>query len=97
MGMNDELTELAKIGGDFMITPAQGVAAIALSMAMKYHDINTIQDGTLYQQFKLEGRNFESLSIRIVFETAAQIEAHLIFASDRIAGIIVDALEADLQ
>lgn len=51
----NELQELAEIGGDVAVAPAQGIAAIALTMAMKYHDINTVQDGALYQQYKLEG------------------------------------------
>lgn len=89
----DDLSEIAKTAGDFPISPLHGVAAIALSMAMKYHDMNTVQDGVLYQQYKMEGKNFETLSLVHVFETAKQIEAHLVAANDRIAGMIVDALE----
>ena len=73
------------------IAPATGVAAIALTMALKYHDINMIQDGTLYQQYKLEGRNMRELHLDMVFETALKMEAHLLGASERIAQLIVDA------
>lgn len=63
------------------VAPAHGIAAIALSMAMKYHDINTVKDGALYQQYKLEGKNFAPLHLDMVFETAIRIEAHLLGAS----------------
>ena len=59
-------------------TPVQGIAAIALHMAMQYHSINTVQDGALYQQYKLEGRNMVNLDLSMVFDTAIQIEQHLI-------------------
>ena len=75
------------------VAPAHGIAAIALNMALKYHDISTVQDGTLYQQYKLEGKNLETLHLDIVFETAMRMEAFLLGASERIAKIIVDAVE----
>lgn len=77
---------------DTPIAPAHGIAAIALNMAMKYHDITTIKDGTLYQQYKLEGKNFQELHLDVVFETAIKIEVHLLGASDRIAKLVVDAV-----
>lgn len=99
--MTDENQEIT--GGDFLhglesakdtpIAPAHGIAAIALNMAMKYHDMNMIRDGALYQQYKLEGRNIGSLNLDVVFETAIRIEMHLLGASDRIAKIVVEALE----
>jgi hypothetical protein len=82
---------------DTPIAPAHGIAAVALNMAMKYHDIQMIKDGALYQQYKLEGKNFQSLSLADVFETAIQIEAHLLGASDRIAKIVIDAIEAGVE
>lgn len=75
------------------IAPAHGIAALALNFALKYHDINTVQDGALYQQYKLEGRNMTALHLDMVFETAIKIEAHLLGASERIAKLLVDALE----
>lgn len=78
--------------GDTKLATSHGVAAIALSLAMKYHDINTVQDGTLYQQYKLEGRNMEPLHIDAVFETAIKIERHLLASSDRIAALVIDAI-----
>lgn len=78
--------------GDAKIATAHGVAAIALTLAMKYHDINTIQDGTLYQQYKLEGRNMTPLHIDMVFETAIRIEQHLLASSGRIAKLVIEAV-----
>jgi hypothetical protein len=74
------------------VAPAHGIAAIALSMALKYHDINTVQDGELYQQYKLEGRNLMPLHLDIVFETAIRMEQHLLAGSERIAKLVIDAL-----
>lgn len=85
---------------DAKITPAHGIAALALNFALKYHDINTVQDGTLYQQYKLEGKNMRDLHLDMVFETAIQIETHLLGSSERIAKLVVDAIsieEAETQ
>lgn len=79
------------------VAPAHGIAAIALNMAMKYHDIATVQDGALYQQYKLEGRNMIPLHLDMVFETAIRIEAHLLGASERIAKLVVDAIEIAVE
>jgi hypothetical protein len=89
----EELHEVANAAPGTKIAPAHGIAAIALNMALKYHDINTVQDGELYQQYKLEGRNMHTLHLDHVFETAIRMEAHLIGGSKRIAGLLVDALE----
>lgn len=77
---------------DVKIASAHGIAAIALNMALKYHDISVVKDGTLYQQYKLEGRNIRELHLDMVFETAIRIEMYLLGASDRIAKIVVEAL-----
>lgn len=82
---------------DTQVAPAHGIAALALNFALKYHDINTVQDGTLYQQYKLEGRNLEALHLDAVFETAVKIEAHLMGASDRIAALLLDAIEVAVK
>lgn len=74
------------------VAPAVGIAALALNFALKYHDISTIKDGAMYQQYKLEGRNLRELHLDHVFETAMQFEEHLLTASDRIAKIVVDAI-----
>lgn len=79
---------------DAPISTAQGIAAVALNFALKYHDINTVQDGALYQQYKLEGRNMRELHLDMVFETAIKMEMHLIGASERIARVVVDAIQA---
>jgi hypothetical protein len=90
----EEVSEHLK---DTTIAPAHGIAAIALSMAMKYHEINTVQDGALYQQYKIEGKNMVPLHLDMVFETAMRIERHLLASSDRIADIVVEALEAGIE
>jgi hypothetical protein len=77
---------------DVPIAPGHAIGAIALNMALKYHDITVVKDGQLYQQYKLEGRNMTNLHLDMVFETAIQIERHLIGASDRIAGLLVEVL-----
>lgn len=77
---------------DTPIAPATGIAAIALNMAMKYHDMGMVKDGALYQQYKLEGRNITTIGLADVFETAIKIEQHLILGSDRIAKIVIDAI-----
>ena len=88
----DELSkDLAPIGNT-SVAPATGIAAIALNMALKFHDINTVQDGTLYQQYKLEGKNMQNLHLDHVFDTAIKMEMFLLGASERIAKIVVDAL-----
>ena len=94
--VDNEFTEFAGSSGDFPVGTAQGIAAIALSMAMKYHSFSTVQDGVLYQQYKMEGKNMETLSIHMVFETAMQIEKHLISANDRISNLIMDALTVEI-
>lgn len=92
----DPLKELVPIMGNSPLSPAHGIAAIALTMALKYHDINTVQDGALYMQYKSEGKNFRELQLDHVFETAMKIEAHLIGSERRIAKILVDVLTAGM-
>lgn len=96
-GVAQPFRELVPHLGETPVAPAHGIAAIALSMAVKYHDINTVQDGALYQQYKLEGKNMTPLHLDHVFETAIRMEAHLLGASSRIAKLVVDALEAGVE
>ena|SRR5215471_7401817 len=84
--------ELSEHIGDTPVAPAHGVAAIALSMAMKYHDIAVIKDGAMYQQYKLEGRNMQTLHLDMVLETATKLEKWLLGASERIAKVIIDSV-----
>jgi hypothetical protein len=88
---DDFAKDLAPIGNT-PVAPATGIAAIALTMAMKYHDIATVQDGTLYQQYKLEGKNMVPIHLDMIFETAMMIEKYLLGASERIAKIIIDVV-----
>ncbi len=92
MTNTNPLKELAKIAPETPISAPTGIAAIALQMAMQYHDMGMVKDGALYQQYKLEGRNVTTLTMADVFETAMQIEAHLIGAEDRIAQILLDEI-----
>ncbi len=78
---------------DNPVAPAHGIAALALNMALKYHDTNMVKDGALYQQYKLEGKNFRPYTIDEAFETAMKIEAWLLGASDRIAQIVIDCVK----
>lgn len=82
------LVHMAKHLPDTVMSPAVGVASIALDMALKYYDINTVQDGTLYERYKLEGKNIVPLHMDMVFDTAIQIEEHLMRSEKRIAGIM---------
>lgn len=93
----EPIKELAEHIGNAPVAPAHGIAAIALSMAMKYADIQMVKDGALYQQYKLEGKNMRALHLDEVFETAMKIEAWLLGSSDRIAKIVVDAIEFKLE
>lgn len=101
--MSDEPTDGKPLAGNFagleamretQVSPATGVAAIALNMAMKYHDINMVKDGVLYQQYKLEGKNLQPLHLDHVFETAIKIERHLATAPGRIYDMMLESLEA---
>ena len=92
-----DIESLAKTAPDLPLGPAHGIAAIALQMAMQYHNMNTVQDGALYQQYKLEGRNMVTLDLNMVFDTAIQIEAHLLGSSDRIAQLVVDAIAVEVD
>ena len=94
-----DIKELQEAGlpANTPVAPAHGIAAIALSMAMKYHDIATVQDGALYQQYKLEGKNMIPLHLDMVFETAARMELWLIGASERIAKVLVEAIAVAVE
>lgn len=88
----DEMKALAP-AENFPVAPAHGIAAIALNMALKYHDMQMIPDGLTYQQYKMEGRNMKTIGLEDVFDTAIKMEAFLMGASDRIAKIVVDIVK----
>lgn len=90
--IDDALRDIEPIK-DAPIAPAHGIAAVALTLALKYHDINTVQDGALYQQYKLEGKNMNPFHLDHVFETAERMELWLLASSERIAKVIVDAVD----
>lgn len=78
---------------DTPVAPGIAIGAIALQLAMQYHDATVVKDGVMYQQMKMEGKNFSTIGLSDVFDTAKAIEIHLLGTSDRIAGIVVDAIE----
>lgn len=87
----DQLAGIPDEVKDVPIGPMMGVATIALNMAMKYCDIITVQDGALYQQYKLEGRNMHALHLDYVFDCAIRIEEHIVAANKRVAKMLVFA------
>lgn len=84
-----------------LISPIHGLGAIALNMAIKYHDVTIIKDGTMYQQYKMEGRNMRELHLDEVFETAIRIEQHLLGTPERLAKLMeltfADGAEANTE
>lgn len=80
----EELLDIGPLNEERM-SPAVAVASVAMNFALKYHDINTVQEGALYQQYKLEGRNMRDLHLDMVFETAKRIELHLITSANRLS------------
>lgn len=47
---SDNLLAIPEIK-DAPVAPGVAIASIALNMAMKYHDISTVKDGAMYQQY----------------------------------------------
>jgi hypothetical protein len=92
----DEMKALEP-GKDIPVNPAVGVAAMALNMALKYHDISVVKDGALYQQFKLEGKNIHTIGLDDVFETAMKMEVFLLGASTRIASLVIEAIKFEVE
>jgi hypothetical protein len=89
----EEIAELPELVQNAHIGMAHGLSGLALTMAMKYHDIGTVQDGTLYQQYKLEGKNLRELHLDIVLETAEKLERWLVGSPDRISKLMIAAIE----
>jgi plasmid maintenance system antidote protein VapI len=74
------------------MSPAVGVAAVALSLAIKQVDSTLVKDGVLYQQYKMEGKNIKAIGLEDVFETAIAFERHLMSAPNRLSDMILDGL-----
>lgn len=88
---DNELLDLPGLS-EVSLAPAHGIAALALNFALKFWDIATVQDGTLYQQYKLEGRNMKPIELTDVLDVARRIEVHMLSSSQRIAGLVIDAI-----
>ena len=66
------------------------IASVALKMAIDYCGATVVSDGTLYQQYKLEGRNLRKLDLEYVFECADQIERRLMRSPERLMAAIAE-------
>lgn len=93
----EEFREVADTLGNAPISAPRGIAAMALSMAMKYHDVATIKDGVMYQQMKMEGKNIMPIHLDHVLETAERLEMWLVGADERFAKMIVEAIEFKIE
>jgi hypothetical protein len=91
------MQELGEIAPDLPMSAAHGISAMAMTLALKYWDINTIQEGALYQQYKLEGKNPAGLHMDMVIHTAIQIEAHIIAAPTRLTAMFERDLVGAVQ
>lgn len=96
----NELLNLPELKEVALSTP-HAISSLAMNFAMKFHDINTVQEGALYQQMKLEGKNLSPLFLEYVFETAARIELWLMRSPNRLSEALLnefaDAVEAVLE
>ena len=86
--MDKELEPIA----DQPMSAAHGVAAVALGMALRYYDTSTVQEGGLYQQLKLEGRNIQALHPDMVLDLAKHFERHIMEAPNRLSEMVIDAV-----
>jgi hypothetical protein len=77
---------------DAPLSQSHAIASLALNFAMKYADMTLVKDGALYQQYKLEGRNVETIHLDWVLGVAKQIEAHLMSAPGRLAPLVCDMI-----
>lgn len=93
---DSELLDIPEIA-DTPMSPQVGMAALALNFALKYHDINTVQEGALYQQYKLEGKNLRPLMLDEVLYTAGRIEQHLLQTPSRLALAIIEMAVEDMD
>lgn len=92
----DNLLEIPEIK-DAPMSTATAISSIALNFALKYWDLNMVRDGTLYQAYKLEGRTLEGLSLAQVFDTARQIEEHILGAPGRLSELVVEVVREVLE
>lgn len=79
---DNELLDIDPIK-DAPLSPSVAISALAMNFALKYCDINTVQEGALYQQYKLEGRNMTGLCMDEVLHYARQFEAWLLSGENR--------------
>lgn len=94
---DNALDVVAKHLPDAPIPSMVGVGAVALQMALQYWNINTVQDGVLYQQYKMEGKNLGGLHLDQVFETAIRMEQHLMRTNERVADMVIQTLEIGMD
>lgn len=59
------------------MTKDERIRSLSLMLAIKYHGETVVKDGTLYQQYKLEGRNMRTLDDEMIIETAVRYETFI--------------------
>lgn len=94
--MSIDLSTLEPVA-DAPVSPAIAIGSIALKLAVEYHGATVISDGSLYQQYRIEGKEMTPLTLALVLETAREFERHLLTTNERIAAIVVEALEASTE
>lgn len=87
------IEEVSKSLGPVPVSTQVGISAMAMQMALNYHDSNIIKDGTMYQQLKIEGAQITGLNLDLVFETAMRIERHLVGGEVRVNNLLMDLVE----
>lgn len=92
MANNETFSSLVPSIGDAPVPTGVGIASVALQLAMQYTNINTVQDGVLYQQYKLENKPMQDLSLQMVFEKALEIEKYLISRNTAVQKLLTDEL-----
>jgi len=93
--MSDEnpIAEVAEHLPDAGINPAHGIAGIALSMALRWHDTGVVKDGAMYQQLRVEGKEIRPMDVHDVLDTAKLFEKHLMDAPNRLSAMVFDVIE----
>lgn len=107
--MTDNLLAELEPVQDAPLTPSVAISALALNLALKWHDMCLIKDGSLYQQKKLEGANITLIDMPDVLATAQRFEAWLLSGQvrhanilrsgviDQLVGVVSDIVEGALE
>lgn len=82
---------------NFPVSPAHGISAVALNLALKWFDITMIKDGVMYQQKKMDGSNIISIDLSDVLEVAKKFELHIMSGPSRLSGIMLEAFSEAIE